>query len=145
MTGPPSDRGTSDRAGQRRLTSSRSPLRGASGIDRPSPPDAQAPHTGQQQPPPSRSDDHPWLDDGFLTTTEAAALLTDTRGADVLRWCHAGVIRSVQDPISKRYLVCAADIQAIAERCDGRRPSTITVRAMALPRTPDTPQRERSP
>lgn len=76
-----------------------------------------------QEPEPSDArltDDHPWLEDGFLTTPEAADLLgPGVIPLDIRIWCRKGLIRYVKEPCSRKYLVCEADVRAIAKACDG--------------------------
>ncbi len=77
----------------------------------------------------SLTDDHPWLQDGFLTITEAAAVLGGDAGKDVIRqWCKDGLLRAVQEPISRRYLVCESDVRSLTKYCDGRVPTRVLLR-----------------
>jgi predicted site-specific integrase-resolvase len=69
-----------------------------------------------------------WLDEGFLTTVEAAELCRGTMPEDIRRWCHAGYVRYVKEEFSGKLLVSESDIRAIAKYCDGLKPTLARVR-----------------
>jgi predicted site-specific integrase-resolvase len=80
------------------------------------------------------TEDHPWLEDGFLTTPEAADVLgSGVIPLDVRTWCRKGLIRYVKEPFSGKYLVCEADVRAIAKECGGA-VSTVAVARIMLRR-----------
>lgn len=81
--------------------------------------------TGPNLEPDDCGDDHPWLEDGFLTTVEACGILRGAIPLDIRRWCHKGFIRYVKEECSGKYLVCEADVKGIAAYCDGR-PATLS-------------------
>lgn len=76
-------------------------------------------------------DGHPWLEDDFLMTPDVAALLK-VDAETIRQWCLQGLIRHVQEPISRKYLVCEADVKAIAGRCNGSKARVALVRGMGL-------------
>jgi hypothetical protein len=80
------------------------------------------PHT------PMQPDGLDWLDEGFLTTTEAAELFRGVLPEDVRRWCRAGLVRYQKEGRSGWLLVSDSDLRAIAKYCGGQRPIMMRVR-----------------
>ncbi len=90
----------------------------------------------------SLTDAHPWLEDGFLTTREAADILgLEVTAENVRHWCQRGFIRYVKEPISRMYLVCEADVRTLAKDCEGPVNTNTVARVMLRRRVGENPSR----